>query len=381
MKDRRLKRFWYRAGPLAAAGAILTGGAIMGCSSDSPTSSATGSGGSHPTTATTTTTTAGSTGGAGGMTTTDASSSASSSTGGSGGSVPHTFVIAGAADVNHPFDAAPNADGSTVYFTADGANGLGVYKAPADGSAPMPVAVYPAAIDPSNPFAGPFGLAVSTDGKTIYVADVAAGPSERGAIYAVPAAGGVPALVAGTDGFTPHGLDVVVVNGTDTIYFSGTEAKAGGLPGIFSIPATGGLVTNVSVGGLLHDPAGLTVAKDGAIYLADTIASGSSTAQILVIPAGGAPKVLIDDLRVGYPAGVAITADDKTLYVSGFNPQELTDRVFTVDIAASKLAENFKVELGAFTESGGLHRAAKSDIFALVDGNAGPKGGKVFVIK
>ena len=36
MKDRRLKRFWYRAGPLAAAGAILTGGAMMGCGSDSP---------------------------------------------------------------------------------------------------------------------------------------------------------------------------------------------------------------------------------------------------------------------------------------------------------------------------------------------------------
>ena len=91
--------------------------------------------------------------------------------------------------------------------------------------------------------------------------------------------------------------------------------------------------------------------------------------------------MLFDDLRVGYPAGIAITTDDKTLYVSGFNPQELTDRLLLVDIAAAKVTETFKVELGAFTESGGLHRAASGDIFALVDSSAGPKAGKVFVIK
>ena len=376
MKDRRLKRFWYRAGPLAAAGAILTGGAVMGCSSDSPTGT-TGTGG-NPSTTTSTTTSTGGTGGAGGATTTTTTTTTSSS--GTGGGA-HTLAIGSAADAHRPFDAAPNADGSVVYFTSDGTNGLGVYKAPADGSAPTPVAVYPAAIDPANPFAAPFGVAVSTDGKTIYVADAAAGPSERGAIYAVPEGGGAPKLVSGTDGFVPHSLDVVVVGGLDTLYFSGTEAKVGGLPGIFSIPASGGMVTTVSVGGVLRDPGGLAVAKDGAIYLVDTVASGSRSAQIMVIPAGGSPKVLIDDLRVGYPAGIAITTDDKTLYVSGFNPQELTDRLLLVDIGASKVTETFKVELGTFTESGGLHRAASGDIFALVDSSAGPKAGKVFVIK
>ena len=354
----------------------------MGCGSDSPTTTSTG-------TTTSTTTTTGSTGGAGGMATTDASSTSSttdtssassSGTGGSGGGT-HTFAISDTADAHRAFDAAPNADGSVVYFTADGANGLGVYKAPADGSAPTPVAVYPAAVDPANPFAAPFGVAVSTNGKTVYVADPAAGPTDRGAIYAVPSAGGVPVLVSGTEGFASRSLDVVVVGGLDTLYFSGTEAKVGGLPGIFSVPASGGLVTSVTVGGALHDPSGLAVAKDGAIYLVDTVASGSHTAQILVIPQGGLPKVLIDDVRVGYPAGIGITGNDKTLYVSGLNPQELTDRLLVVDIGASTVTETFKTELGAFTESGGLHRAANVDVFAVVDSSAGPKAGKVFVIK
>ena len=377
MKDRRLKRFWYRAGPLAAAGALLTGGAMMGCGSDSPTTSSTSGTGGRTDATTTTTTTSGGTGGA--STVSASGTGGASSTSGTGGM--HDLAIGSVADGHRPFDATPSPDGVDVYFTADGANGLGVYKAPANGSAPTPVAVYPTAIDPNNPFAAPFGITVSTDGKTIYVADPAAGASDRGAIYAVPTAGGAPTLVSGTDGFAPRGLDVIVVGGLDTLYFSGTEAKVGGLSGIFSVPAIGGNVATVSVGGVLHDPSGLTVAKDGAVYLVDTIASGSSSAQILVIPQGGSPKVLIDDMRVGYPAGIAITTDDKTLYVSGFNPQELTDRLLVVDIAAAKTTESFKTELGAFTESGGLHRAKVGDIFALVDSSAGPKGGKVFVIK
>lgn len=349
----------------------------MGCSSDSPTSTSTsGTGGSSDVTSSTTM--SGGTGGASTTSTTSAGGAGTtSSSSGAGGM--HDLAIGSAADGHRPFDATPSPDGAQVYFTADGANGLGVYKAPADGSAPTPVAVYPAAIDPANPFAAPFGIAVSSDGKTIFVADPAAGTTDRGAMYAVPAAGGTPTLISGTDGLVPRGIDVVAVGGLDTLFFSGTDAK--GKPGIFSVPATGGNVTVVSVGAPLHDPAGLSVAKDGAIYVVDTIASGSNTAQILVIPQGGMPKVLLDSLRVGYPAGVAISTDDKTLYVSGFNPQDLTDRFLVVDIATAKATESFKAELGTFTESGGLHRAKTSDIFALVDSSAGPKAGKVFVIK
>ncbi len=376
MKDRRLKRFWYRAGPLAAAGAILTGGVVAGCGSDTPTG-ATGTGGESSSSVTST----GNTGGASTTSTTGTTGTSTTSSASGTGGGPHTLAIGDAADAHRAFDAAPNVDGSVVYFTADGANGLGVYKAPANGSAPTPVAVYPAAVDPQNPFAAPFGVAVGTDEKTIYVADPAAGPSDRGGIYAVPTGGGAPALLAGTDGFAPRSLDLVQVGGLDTLYFSGTEAKVGGLHGIFSVPASGGTVTPVSVEGSLRDPSGITVAKDGAIYLVDTISSGSNSAQIMVIPLGGTPKVLIANLRVGYPAGIGITTDDKTLYVSGFNAQELTDRLLVVDIGAAKVTESFQVELGKFTESGGLHRARSGDIFALVDSSAGPKGGKVFVIK
>jgi sugar lactone lactonase YvrE len=369
MKDRRLKRFWYRAGPLAAAGAILTGGAVMGCGSDSPTTAATSTSGD------TTTSTSSGMGGAGG----NGTGGASTTSTGTGGQT--ALAIGGAADVRRPFDATPNPDGTEVYFTADGANGLGVYKSAADGTEPTPLAVYPTAVDPNNPFGAPFGIAISTDGKTLFVADTDSGVSGRGAIYTLPVGGGVPTVLAGTDGVAPRSLDVFAVGAADSIYFSGTGVGPGGLPGIFSIPAGGGALTTIAAGGILRDPAGVVVAKNGDVYAVDTIASGSNTAQILVIPSGGAPKVLVDNVRVGYPAGIALSFDEKRLYVSGFNSQELTDRLLVIEIVEPKPTEMFKAELGMFTESGGIHRAKKSDVFALVDSSAGPKGGKVFVIK
>jgi hypothetical protein len=373
MMDRKLKRFWYRAGPLAACGALLTGGALAGCGSDSKTSS-TGTGGETTTsTSSTNSTSTDGTGGAGGGLTT------TSSTGTGGASA---LGIGLSVDIHRPFDAVLSPTGTQVYITADGANGLGVYKASLDSSAPKAVALYPAAPDdPNNPFAAPLGLAISTDGEQLFIADAATGTTDQGAIFAMAAEGGTPKLLTGTDGTSPHSLAVVDVGGKDTLYFTGTEAKVGGLPGVFSIPAGGGGVTAIATGLPLHDPSGIVVAKNGDIYLTDTIASASNTAQILVITSGGAPKVLVDDLRVGYPSGLALSLDEKTLYVSGYDAKTLTDRLIVVDVGEKSSTAMFATELGAFTEAAGLHRAKSADIFTFVDSSAGPSSGKVFLIK
>jgi sugar lactone lactonase YvrE len=380
MTDRRRKRFWHRAGPIAAAGIALAAAAAPGCGSDSPATTTTTSSSTSTSTSTgaggdTTTATTGSNGTGGSQTTTSTSSS------GTGGGM--AKAIATAADINRALDATPDPDGVEIYFTASGPNGLGVYKAPADGSAPAAVAVYPTIPDdPNNPFVAPFGIGISSDGKQLFISDSAAGGSDRGGIFELPVGGGAPTELSGTDGTSPHSLDVVAMGGVDTIYFTGIEPKAGGLPGVFSIPATGGALTTISVGGILRDPSGIAVAKNGDIFVADTIAAEGNVAQIVMIPAGGgAPSIVVKDLRLGYPAGVALTSDEKTLYVSAFNADSLTDRLVDVDLAAKTSTEAFSAEIGMFTESAGLHRAKKLDVFAWADSSAGAKGGKVFVIK
>ncbi len=376
MTDRRRKHFWHRAGPIAVVGVAIAAGAAPGCGGDTTTST-TSTGGE-------TTTTSSGMGGAGGeggglsTTTTTTTTTSSSGTGGSS-----TQTINTAADIKRALDATPDPEGLQIYFTADGDNGLGVYTAPADGSVPKATAVYPTMPnDPNNPFVAPFGIATSSNGKQLFVADTAAGASDRGGIFVIPVGGGAPTELAGTDGTSPHSLDVVIVEGVDTLYFTGVEPKVGGLPGVFSIPATGGTLTTIAVGGIFRDPSGLAVAKNGDIYVADTIATEGNAAQIVLIPAGGGmPKVLVSELRLGYPAGLALTLEEKTLYASGFNPDTLTDRVIVVDIAAKTSTEAFSAEVGTFTESAGLHRAKNAPVFAWADSKAGPNGGKVFVIK
>ncbi len=306
-----------------------------------------------------------------------------SATGGTGGTGPDggggTIDIRKAAEAPNPFDATPDPDGQNVYFTAvDPMLGAGVFKIPAGGGAVT-------AVHAGAPFSAPFGIATSTDGNTLFVADPASewtdsagAPQDGGQIFSLSPSGSTPASIMGTTGYSPRGLEVLQQNGADEIYFSGRDSA--GVPGVFKVATGGGTPSALASGSPFVDPSGVAVSAAGDVYVADSSSAETRTASILLVK-GGMTSALATDLRVGYPVGIALAKDDKTLFVSGLNPETLNDIVFAIDIATknvSTYAGSMENNIGVFFEPAGLHRAKKSNRFAWADTKAA--GGTVYLL-
>jgi hypothetical protein len=352
MTDARHRSFWHRAGPLIALAALAGGAMTQGCGD--------GGGGTN-------------TGGSGpGGTSTNTGTSTGTGTGGIGGTGgTGVGTIDKGIDSPIALDATPDDTGSMIYFTAVGPNGPGVFSAPPEGAAKQLAA--------GDPFAAPFGIAIGTDGKQLYVADPGADTGgDRGAIFVLPIGGGNPTALSGSADTVPRGLEIAGEGGKDVLYFTGND-KTDGQPGVFKLDAGGGTVSAVAKGAPFRDPGGVAIASNGDLYVSDTVSAASHTAEIIKV-SGGAATVLVSDIRIGYPAGVALSSDEKTLFVSGYDPDTLTDRLIAIDLGTNAVSLMFAAEIGSFREAAGLHRAKKAEVFAWADSSAGPAGGKVFVV-
>jgi hypothetical protein len=282
-----------------------------------------------------------------------------------------------AADAHSALDATPDLDATTIYFTAiDSTVGPGVFKVPADGSNTTPVKVAA-----GDPFVAPFGIAIGTDGNQLYIADPGADAGgDHGEIFVLPIGGGTPSALAGSADMIPRSLEIIKEGTSDVIYFTGTD-KADGQSGVFKIPVSGGAATAVAKGAPFVDPSGIAVAKDGTVYVADTISSLSHTANIVKVDKNGTATTFLSDLHVGYPAGVALSQDEGTLLISALDPDKGTDVLLQIDIGTAMSQNPVTANIDTFYESAGLHRAKAKNVFAWADSSAGPNGGRVFLVK
>src|SRR6202030_2211976 len=67
-----------------------------------------------------------------------------------------------------PLDSTPDVDATTIYFTATGSHGPGVFRVPIAGGAVTEVFA-------GSPFVAPRALALSPDGTELVIADPGAG--------------------------------------------------------------------------------------------------------------------------------------------------------------------------------------------------------------
>ena len=278
------------------------------------------------------------------------------------------------ADYVQPSDATPSPDGATFYFLAIGANGPTLFQVASTGG---PVS----AIASGAPFVSPGGLAVSTDGRQIYVADrYAFAPGGlTGRVFVVPSTGGTPRPVPGTEGFSPRGIEVVAGgDGQDVVYFSGSNPHANQV-GIYSFSA-GGAPAAVFEGYPLIEPDGLTISRSGDVYVADR-GDTPFTGGVFKISSGVVTRV-VNSMRPGTPAGLALSFNESRLLVSTLQPYRTRAQVLTVDLRTNESSAMTDV-VGENAGAGGIHRAKDKEVYAwagVADNGKKPPHGPIYKI-
>jgi sugar lactone lactonase YvrE len=281
-----------------------------------------------------------------------------------------------------PVDATPSPDGSQIYFIAfssrPDADGLkmervpAIYKVGAGGGTP-------AKLFEGDPLQSPFGITISDDGQTLFIADSSADgnvESDRsdGRVFTMNAGGGAPTALAGTEGITPAGVEAL----GPSLYVTG---RKDGMPGLFKTGIGGGAVSAVAAGAPFSDPGGVAVARDGVAYVIDTgsAINGQALGSVVKVTPDGKTEIILEGLSLGHPAGIALVNDDSALLVSGLDPAQGTDRVYRVELG-DRSVRQLSEKIGDFYESAGLHRARNVDVFAWADSHANGTG-TVYVLK
>ncbi len=234
-------------------------------------------------------------------------------------------------------DASPDPTGKVIYYTTGGAS-PGIFRVPAAGGAQRRVLA-------GGLLRRPEGLAVSNDGKRLYVADTRAGH-----ILVVPVSGAKAHVLRGTAGSSPRGLEIQTRAGKELVVYSGKARD--GSAAVLRIAAAGAAKPAVIVKGApLRTPDGVAVSKTGAIFVTDHGRGGRALKIV-----GGKVSTVAGAIRLGDPAGIALTLDEAHLLVSSLDKATGTAQVVIVELA-SGATSTFDDVIGTNHSAGGLHRA------------------------
>jgi DNA-binding beta-propeller fold protein YncE len=276
--------------------------------------------------------------------------------------------------IRSPLDATPSPKGERVYYTAfrhsEDEEVPGVFVTDAHGGGAIEM------LAEGAPLTSPVNISISLDGQMLYVADTASGDKGRGAVLSLAANGGTPAVLPGTEDYSPAGLAIAELKGAEYLFFTGRHPDSGEA-GVFRIDPAGGVADTVASGGPLSDPSGVVVSAGGDAYVVEANTEASS-ARVLRVR-DGMVEGFVEDIGVGFPAGIALTKDDSTLLISGLDPMTRRDVVYIVDVASGKLSKLTKT-VGEFSEPAGLHRAHEANVLAWADSQA-ESYGTVYTIK
>lgn len=253
-------------------------------------------------------------------------------------------IVTQTGNFHTPLDSTPDMNATNIYFTANGPHGPGVFRVATAGGAATEVYT-------GKPFVAPRGIAFSPDGQHLYVADPSAGTG--GQIFMLAPDGGSPTSVRGSIGTAPQNMDVVLQNGQQVIYFTGRDPSSGQAAVLKLAPLGDATPTVVAKGSPLVAPDGVAVTRSDIIYISDRSASGGDIGKVFKID-GGMVTALVDRVRTGNPAGIALTQDQSLLLVSALQLNSLSDQVLLVNLLTSQTGSVTKV-IAENQSAGGLH--------------------------
>ncbi len=277
-----------------------------------------------------------------------------------------------------PMDAAPSPEGDAVAFSAMTAGGAAIFRVATAGGSPSMIVPGDAGL------IAPHGIVWSTDGMRLYISDlgVDSDPAKGlGRIYGISAEGGTLESLSGAEGLVPRSLELVEENGSDVIYFTGMTADK--KPAVFKMSASGSNVEEIVKGEPLSQPSGITVDKNGVIYVAD--GAGDFGGTLFKIDNGTISQVA-GGMRFGSPAGIALVPSESAVLISGHHLTTGNSAVYKVELASGAVS-SFDDGIGDNGDSGGLRRARKVSVFAWADsagstrGETQTNGGTVFLLK
>ena len=149
--------------------------------------------------------------------------------------------VANAPESAMPVDATPSPDGKDVYFIAFSsrldADGIRMERVPAIYKTSAAPGAASQKLFEGAPLNSPFGITISDDGQTLFIADSSADGSSTadgvegadrsdGRVFSMSTGGGAPTSLAGTEGIVPAGIEAMGAS----LFVTG---RKDGVPGLY----------------------------------------------------------------------------------------------------------------------------------------------------